>query len=371
MSRKPELTNKEKNTLIVGIYAPYNKSHDINSYFEEFKNLVKTNQKSYNGELFIKLRDIDSATFMGSGQLDKIKEICKEKSIERVIISEPLTVQQERNITDILNCEVADRTELILEIFDKAAVSAEGKLQVEIAILRHRKSRLAGRGIHLSQQEGRIGGRGPGETAKEVAARHINERITNCRKQLEKLETTRETQRKKRLSTALPLACLIGYTNAGKSTILNTLTKSNVLAEDKLFATLDTTTRELFINHEKFGLISDTVGFIQELPHQLIEAFKSTLSELKYADLLLHVVDISDKNWQTQIEVVHELLEELDLQRDMIYVFNKADKVVEIPKEVENYQPHVIISALDKETIQPLKNYLEEWKRIQNEAKIQ
>ena len=362
MSRKPELTNQAEKTLIVGIDAPYNYSHDINSYFDEFKNLIKTNQDRYEDEIFIRLRDIHAGTFLTQGQLEKIKKICEEKNIERVIISEPLTVQQERNLHDILHADIVDRTRLILEIFEKAAVSAEGKLQVEIAMLKHKKSRLAGLGIHLSQQAGKIGGRGPGETAKEVAARHINEQIRKIKKQLDKLEQTRQTQRKQRTTLQIPHICLIGYTNAGKSTILNLLTKSDVLAEDKLFATLDITTRELFINAKKIGLISDTVGFIQELPHQLIDAFKSTLAELQYADLLLHVVDISDKNWKTHIKVVHELLEELDIQKDMIYVFNKADKIREIPEEIANYEPHVVVSSLKKETIQPLKDYLDEWK---------
>lgn len=361
MPRKAELTSDIKKTLIVGIDAPYNYSQDINSYFEEFKNLVKTNQEEYDDEIFIKLRDIEPSTFLKHGQLEKIKTICEEKNIERVIISEPLTVQQERNLRDILKTDVVDRTFLILEIFEKAAISGEGKIQVEIAMLKHAKSRLAGKGIHMSQQEGRVGGRGPGETAKEVAARHINEHIRRCKQQLERLEQTRETQRKRRLTYQVPHICLIGYTNAGKSTILNNLTKSDVLAEDKLFATLDTTTRELYIDHKKIGLISDTVGFIQELPHQLVDAFKSTLSELKYADLLLHVVDISDNNWQTHIKVVHELLEELEVAKDMIYVFNKADKIKTIPQEVENYKPHVIVSALEKESIMPLKEYLKMW----------
>jgi GTPase len=361
MPRKTEFTNQDKKTLIVAIDAPYNYSHNINSYFEEFKNLVKTNQNKYEDEIAIRLRDIDAATFITHGQLEKIKEICKEKNIERVILSEPLTVQQERNLHDILGTEIIDRTRLILEIFEKAAVSAEGKLQVEIAILKHQKSRLAGRGIHLAQQEGRVGGRGPGETAKEVAARHIDEHIRRCKKQLSRLEQTRQTQRKQRTTLKVPHICLIGYTNAGKSTILNALTKSDVLAEDKLFATLDTTTRELFIDSQKVGLISDTVGFIQELPHQLIGAFKSTLSELQYADLLLHVVDISDKNWQTHIKVVHELLDELDVKKDMIYIFNKSDKIESIPEDIENYQPNVVISSIKKENIQPLKDYLIQW----------
>ena len=214
-----------------------------------------------------------------------------------------------------------------LEIFEKGSHSAEGKLQVQIAMFQHKKGRLAGRGIYLSQQGARIGTTGPGETQKEIDARHIETSILKLKRQLVRLKQARETQRKQRLASQIPLFCLIGYTNAGKSSILNALTKSNVLAEDKLFATLDTTTRELYIDGKKKGLISDTVGFIQQLPHHLIEAFKSTLSELHYADLLIQVIDISDPNWEAHIAVVHKILEDLEIDKDMLYVFNKADKV--------------------------------------------
>lgn len=350
--------------LLVGIHAPYNTIPNIQSYYEEFINLVKSNNIPFDETIFFKLRDIDSSTFISKGKLEEILAICEKYHIDEVIVSEPLTPQQERNLRDYLHCKVFDRNQLILEIFEKNALSAEGKMQVEIAMLQHQKSRLAGKGISLSQQRGRGVIGGAGETGKERERRHIEEEILKLKKQLQKLHQTKETQRKQRLTTKVPLICLIGYTNAGKSTILNALTKSDVLAEDRLFATLDTTTRQLFIDSKKIGLISDTVGFIQLLPPNLIEAFKSTLSELQYAHLLLHVVDISDPNWENHIHVVQEILDDLEVDKPMLYVFNKADRVDLTPQQqalMEHFIPHVLISAVTKQGLQPLLDFLELW----------
>ncbi len=351
--------------LLVGIQAPYNKTPNIDSYYEEFINLVKSNGVTHDATYFFRLRTIEPATFITTGQLETIKKICEEKNITEVIISEPLSPQQERNLNDYLHARVFDRTHLILEIFEKAAHSAEGKAQVAIAMLEHLKSRLSGKGVHLSQQGGIMGLRsGFGETAKEKERRHIENLMLRLKRELAQLEKTRETQRKSRLKSKLPLICLIGYTNTGKSTILNALTKSNVLAEDKLFATLDTTTRELFLNKKKAGLISDTVGFIQLLPHHLIDAFKSTLAELKHAHLLLHVVDIADPDWKLHMAVVHQILQDLDVHGQMLYVFNKVDKITptaQLHTELEPFQPHVLVSATQPHGLDPLTAYLEQW----------
>lgn len=359
-------TSEYPNTLIIGIHAPYQRAGNIDSYVEEFRNLVKTNNVPYVEMLVVKLREISPVYFFTKGKLEEIKKVCEQHGIENVIISDTLTPQQERNIEDFLSVEVTDRTRLILEIFDKAARSAEGKTQVAIAMLQHQKTRLAGKGVYLEQQSGTVGVRsGFGEKLKERDRRYINDQITKFRRQLISLQKVRETQRKSRLDTRVPQICLVGYTNAGKSTILNALTNSNVLAEDKLFATLDTTTRSLFIDNTQKGIISDTVGFIQQLPPNLIAAFKSTLSELQYADLLLQVIDVSDPSYPLHIRVVNEILADLKLKKDMLYVFNKKDKVENLPEvlvQLESYQPHVVVSGRTKKELEPLIDYLRNWK---------
>jgi GTP-binding protein HflX len=366
MSRPSTSLQYNVPTLLVAVQAPYNRTAHIQSYYDEFINLVKTSETPYEDIIYIKLREIDSAHFLTKGQLDKVAEACKKHDIEHIIISEPLSPQQERNLEDELQVKVFDRTQLILDIFEKSAHSAEGKTQVEIARLQFKKTRLAGKGIFLEQQKGVVGLRaGSGETMKEKEVRYLNDRIATLRKHLKKIETTRETQRKQRLERNVTTLALIGYTNAGKSSILNALTKSNVLAEDKLFATLDTTTRELYIDSQKIGVISDTVGFIQQLPHRLIEAFKSTLSELQYADLLLHVVDISDPKWQEHINVVLEVLQEIDVDKPMLYVFNKVDKIdlnEDLEVMLQRYEPHVITTTTTKDGMGELKAYLKNWK---------
>jgi GTP-binding protein HflX len=364
MKRKATFaTNYRAKTLIIGVHAPHNTASYIDSYYQEFINLVETNRVLYDAFLTIKLRSIDSAYFFTKGKLENVIQTCKKENIDHVIISEQLTPQQERNLTDILKCKVYDRTQLILEIFEKTAESAEGKAQVSIAMLRHKKTRLAGKGIHMSQQAGILGLRGGfGETAKEKERRHIEKSILRLKKQLTKIEQQRKTQRKRRLDNNISHICLIGYTNAGKSTLLNKLTHAQALAENKLFATLDTTTRELYIDAKKIGILSDTVGFIQQLPHHLIQAFKSTLSELHYADLLLHVIDIANPNWESHINVVHKVLHEIGIDKETLYIFNKADLETACmdQSKLNAYAPHVIISAHNN-NLAPLHHFLHTW----------
>lgn len=353
-------------TLLVAVQAPYNKTTNIQSYFDEFLHLVSSNELIHDRIIEIKLRSLDTGYFFTKGKLEEIHALCEKEQFEEVIISEPLTAMQERNLSALLRCKVFDRTRLILEIFEKAAHSAEGKLQVAIAMFKFQKSRVSGKGIHMSQQSGHVGGRGPGETAKEKEIRHIENQVNKLKKQLLSLEKNRDVQRKRRLDNNIPHICLIGYTNSGKSTLLNQLTHAQVLAENKLFATLDTTTRELYVNGIKKGVISDTVGFIQQLPHQLIQAFKSTLSELQYADLLLHVVDIANPDWQQHIRVVNNILEELEVHKQILYVFNKIDEPYQehAPQEaLERYQPHVLVSARNKEGVTSLTAFLSSWEK--------
>jgi len=366
MARKPESAEAYlPNVLLVGINAPYHTFSNPDSYMQEFVSLVKSSNTPFKELIVMKLRDIDNRYFLTKGKLEELQRIVQEHDIDEVILSEAITPQQERNLTDALSCKVFDRTRLILDIFEKAAHSAEGKAQVEIAKLQHLKTRLTGKGINLSQQQGGIGvNAGPGETLKERETRHIELLIHRLKKQIERVRKTREEQRKRRITNKIPLLCLIGYTNAGKSTILNGLTKSSVLAEDKLFATLDTTTRELYLGGQKKGLLSDTVGFIQQLPPQLIEAFKSTLDELQYADLLIQVIDVSDENWENHINVVNNILHDLDIHKQMLYVFNKIDKVENYEKVTRflfRYDPHVIISANSKDGLEPLRHFLDSW----------
>ena len=349
-------------TLVIGVFTP-GLQHEATHYFEEFSRLVETANIEPTQTLYIKLRSIDNAYFFTKGKLQEVAEYCTKNKIEQVLISNLLSPLQERNLEDILGCKVYGRAELILNIFQKAAHSAEGKIQVEMAILAHLKTRLAGRGQDMAQQEGYVGARGPGESGKESLRRYYEEKIRQAKKRLVTLAKSREVQRKQRLRRGADLVCLVGYTNSGKSSILNLVTKSEVLAEDKLFATLDTTTRELFLGHDKKVLLSDTVGFISQLPHNLIEAFKSTLDELRYARLLVHVIDASNPAWHEQVAVVRKTLADLEIKAPVVNVFNKIDCLEEeelesLKETLEAYQPALVTHAKDKEGIEPLLDYL-------------
>ncbi len=360
-------TEMHPKTLIFGAYTPHNKIKSQDHYFDEFLSLVETLGLEYDESYFTKLRSIDKNNFLTKGKMQELVDFCYEHDIEEIIFSEILSPLQERNLEDATECRIFDREQLILEIFREAAQSAEGKIQVEMAELQFKKTRLIGKGKEYAQQAGYIGTRGPGETVTEQIRRHFAEKMRQAQKKLKTLQKSREIQRKQRLKSNMPFLCIIGYTNAGKSSLLNRLTKGGVLAEDKLFATLDTTTRELFLEHGKKALISDTVGFISQLPHTLIEAFQSTLDELKYADLLIHVIDISNPAWEDQIEVVHKTLDEIDIDKPMVYVFNKIDMLTQDERdkldiELLEFQPHVIIHTQDKQGVQELVSYLKKQK---------
>lgn len=360
-------TDYKTKYFLVGIQSPYNKTDNIASYYEEFLSLAKTYGVKEYEITYIKLRSLDPKHFFTKGKLQELKQAFDEYGGEELVLSDQISPQQERNLHDLFHCPILDRTRLILAIFEKSAVTAEGKIQVDIAKLQFEKTRLAGKGVHLDQQGGSVGTMsGAGETLKEKNVRHINQSVHKLKEHLEQLNKARQARRQKRLVNKVPHVCLIGYTNAGKSTLLNLLTNSDVLAEDKLFATLDTTTRKLFVGDKKIGLLSDTVGFIQKLPHQLIDAFQSTLSELQYADLLLLVIDISDNNWQTQIDVVLHTIDELNIEKEMLFVFNKSDKLT--TKELQQrlnafgfFAPYVVINCQNKENLAPLKKFLLNW----------
>ena len=270
-------------------------------------------------------------TCIGSGKLLELKELCQANNIGLVVFDTELSPSQIRNIEDALEgVDVIDRSMLILDIFALHATSAEGKLQVELAQLKYTAPRLIGKGKQLSRQEGRIGTRGPGESKLETDRRHLARRAAALEEAIRDIERTRATMRAARERSGLKKVAIVGYTNAGKSTLLNRLTDAGVLAENKLFATLDSTTRKLILPGDTEVLISDTVGFIRKLPHHLVKAFKSTLDELRYADILVVLADASDEECGEQLKVTTDLIAQLGAgDKPVLYVFNKADMIQE------------------------------------------
>ena len=354
-------------TLLLGVYAPGNSVTYPEDYFDEFVSLVTTLGIEYDQTYFTKLRSVDKAHLLTKGKLEELLALVEESSIERIVCSERLSPLQHRRLEDVTGTTVIDRAQLILNIFKESATSAEGRIQVEMAEIQVLQSRMAGQGQEFAQQLGLVGGKGPGETYKEVTKRFLARKFHVARQKLAALSRARATQRKRRLLSSFRQVALVGYTNAGKSSLLNRLTQSEVLVEDKLFATLDTTTRELYVKEGVKVLISDTVGFISQLPHQLVEAFKSTLEEVRFADLLLHVVDLSNHGWEDQIAVVKKTLEELEAaDKPVVYIFNKADaisddRLVVLKRDFAKYEPYLILSAHDKESKHQIIDKIASW----------
>jgi len=295
----------------------------------------------------------DASTFIGRGKAAEIALLCRELNADLIIFDDELTASQIRNLEDITGTRVIDRTTLILDIFSSRAFSKEGKLQVELAQLRYRLSRLSGMGLTLSRLGGGIGTRGPGEKKLETDRRHIHRRIQEIESELKKVKERREALRARRNKNMVPLVALVGYTNAGKSTLLNALSGSNVLVEDKLFATLDPVSRGITLSTGQEIILIDTVGFINKLPHDLVEAFKSTLEEAVYADLLLHVVDAASPRVKEQMEVVDKVLYSLGANQPIITVYNKMD-LVENEWLLPPRKPSVYISAKKGEGLEKL-----------------
>lgn len=330
------LTEESKERiLIVGIDLG-EKDFDIEDSIKELEELVKAANGQVIERIVQKREKINPAYYIGKGKANEIKNYCYELNIDTVVFNDELSPAQIKNLENIIERKIIDRTNLILDIFAKRAGSKEGQLQVKLAQLKYRLPRLVGLRDYLSREGGGIGTRGPGEQKLEIDRRHILREIDNIEKQLKDIKKTRDVKRKRREKTQLPIVALVGYTNAGKSTLLNKIIKLNenydegkkVFVYDMLFATLDTSLRKGRLPNGQSFLITDTVGFVSKLPTDLVEAFKGTLEEVKYADLLLHVVDASNKNLDLQMVTTYNILKDLKvIDKPIITVFNKMDKV--------------------------------------------
>ena len=310
---------------------------------EELADLLETAGGVCVGTVFQNKDAPDPRTFIGEGKAAEVKELVGAMGADMVVVDNPLSPSQQRVLSEELGVQVLDRAALILDIFAQRARTREGRLQVELAQYQYLLPRLLGMWTHLERQEGAIGTRGPGETQLETDRRHIRRKIQKLQQELEDVRKVRRTQRRRREKNAMPVVALVGYTNAGKSTLLNCLTGSDIPANDRLFDTLDTTTRRWRVDAAQEVLLSDTVGFIRKLPTHLVEAFKATLEELTYADVLLHVIDLSNPEWEAQADVVDRLIDQLGAAHTpCIRVFNKCDAYLGILPHGENI---VCISA--------------------------
>lgn len=376
---------KKETAILVGLITRQQDKEKINEYLDELEFLIDT-AGGIPVKRFVQTLDIpNSKTFVGSGKLNEIKQYVETADIDLAVFDDELNPSQIRNLERALNCKILDRTNLILDIFASRARTANAKTQVELAQYEYLLPRLTRMWTHLERQRGGIGLRGPGETEIETDRRIIRNKISLLKKKLAHIDKQKTTQRKNRES--LVRVALVGYTNVGKSTLMNLLSKSNIFAEDKLFATLDTTVRKVVINNLPF-LISDTVGFIRKLPHWIIESFKSTLDEVREADILIHVVDISHPDFEEQINIVNQTLADIQvIDKPIITVFNKIDIYTFIEKEEDDLSPItkenicledlknswmakintpcLFISATEKQNYQELRKILyEEVKRI-------
>lgn len=320
-----EIKDEKEKLILVGVASSAN--DDTEQSLDELCDLVDTAGGVVVGRVIQRREMIHPATYVGKGKIEEIKELLWETDADGIVCDDELSPAQTANLTELLDTKVMDRTLIILDIFAGRASTSEGKIQVELAQLRYRQTQLTGAGKALSRLGGGIGTRGPGEKKLEMDRRLIKNRIALLNRELKDVKKHRDLTREQRSRNHMQVAAIVGYTNAGKSTLLNTLTDAKVLEEDQLFATLDPTTRNLKLPSGQEMLVTDTVGFIRKLPHHLIEAFRSTLEEAKYADLILHVVDSSNPQMDEQMYVVYETLRKLEvMNKPVITVFNKMDR---------------------------------------------
>lgn len=323
----------------------------VNDNLDELEELVKTAGAVVVGRLIQKKERIDNATYLGSGKVEELALLVEELGATTIVCDDELSPMQLTNLGQAISANVLDRTMVILDIFAGRANTREGKIQVELAQLKYRSSRLIGMRSSMSRLGGGIGTRGPGEKKLEIDRRLIRDRIAQLNRELEDVKQHRDTMRKQRMEGKLPIVSIVGYTNAGKSTLLNHLTDAGVLEEDKLFATLDPTSRNLKLNSGQEIIITDTVGFIKKLPHHLINAFRSTLEEAKYADVILHVVDVSNPHADEQILVVYETLRSLGVNdKPIVTAMNKIDKVDDIPI-IKDLSADIVVSISAKKEL--------------------
>ena len=349
--------------LLIGLEKEGVSKWDLHDSLDELRELAKSAGAEVVDTVTQKLSKPTAPYYIGRGKAELIKESCQDQQVTSVIFDDELSPAQGRNLENLLARKVLDRTQLILDIFAQRARSREGRLQIELAQLQYLLPRLTRMWNHLSRQTGGIGTRGPGETQLEVDRRRVQERIARLERELESVRKTRAIQRQGRKRHQWPVAAVVGYTNAGKSTLLNLLTGADVVAEDKLFATLDPTTRSFVLPNKQRVLLTDTVGFLRKLPHTLIESFKATLEEVSEADLLIHIVDLSHPRVDEQMEAVDRVTKELDAYgKQTLIVFNKIDKLANregVDSYLKRFSGSVAISARTGEGVNQLVQALE------------
>ncbi len=347
-------SNEAQKQVACMCYACFNPKEDVEMKMSELKSLIKANNIDVSGMVVQNIKQPDLSYLIGKGKLEELKELVNSTNADMVVFQNELTGSKINNLEQFLNVKVIDRTMLILDIFAQRATTREGKLQVELAQLKYSLPRIGGLKSSSNRYGGGVGMRGPGETKLELDKRKVENQIYSLQKELKNVQENRMLRRKQRIETKQKSVALVGYTNSGKSTLMNTITKSDVFVKDMLFATLDTTTRKVYLNENLSILLSDTVGFVSDLNHELVDAFKSTLEESLYADLLLNIVDISDPEALKKEQITKEVLSELGVDLNKVKtIYNKIDKIHQVPNN--NY---LQISAKQNVNIDKLKQLI-------------